>query len=99
MNEVIGLHALSKLRQRNEPSAHRLEAMFFFDTYINRTIPRREILNSQSQASRMASKIPSHEAVGVLENDEIKQINLGTSRDDELEEAPGCVRRRRRGRR
>jgi len=73
--------------------------MFFFDTYINRTIPRREILNSQSQASRMASKIPSHEAVGVLENDEIKQINLGTSRDDELEEAPGCVRRRRRGRR
>jgi hypothetical protein len=35
----------------------------------------------------MASKIPSHEAVGVLENDEIKQINLGASRDDELEEA------------
>ena len=44
-------------------------------------------MNSQSQASRMASKIPSHEAVGVLENDEIKQINLGTSREDELEEA------------
>jgi len=44
-------------------------------------------LNSQSQASRMASKIPSHEAVGILENDEIKQIDLSASREDELEEA------------